>query len=176
MASLRRRGYSQFVPREGSDEPIILHLNDEEAEAEIAKQKIAELEKMQPGLRDKIIAEKKAALPSAERIALDTPDAQRTEKQRQLAFQAAEAIGVGHDEVARRITGSPERREAAKKLAKEAREHEQLAMYTNRYRSTVNFNYWNQHAKTEQGKDLRTARELIYKGDRAYADGDRLTR
>ena len=53
-------------------------------------------------------------------------------------------------------------------------EHEQLATYTNRYRSTVNFNYWKQHAKTEQGKDLRTARELIYKGDRAYADGDQV--
>ena len=158
--------------REGSDEPIILHLNEEEAEAEIAKQKIAELEKMQPGLREKIIAEKKAALPSAQRIALDTPETERTEKQRQLAFQAAEAIGVGHDEVARRITGSPERREAAKKLAKEAREHEQLSMYTNRYRSTVNFDYWNSHAKTEQGRDLLTARQLIYKGDRAYADGD----
>jgi hypothetical protein len=158
--------------REGSDEPIILHLNDEEPEAEIAKEKVAQLEKMQPGLRDKIVAEKKAALPAAQRIALDTPEKERTDKQRQLAFQAAEAIGVAHDEVARRITGSPERREAAKKLAKEAREHELLSTYTNHYRSTVNFNYWNSHAKTEQGRDLLTARQFIYKGDRAYADGD----
>jgi hypothetical protein len=158
---------------EGSDEPIILHLNDEEAEGEIAKEKVAELEKMHPGLRDELIAKKKS-LPDAERIALDTPAAQRTAKQNQLAVQAEEAIRVGHDEVARRMPGGPERREAAKKLAKEAWQHEQLAMYTNRYRSTVNFNYWNQHAKTEQGKDLRTARELIYKGDRAYADGDQI--
>jgi hypothetical protein len=159
---------------EGSDDPIILHLNDEEAEAEIAKEKVAQLEKMQPGLREKIIAEKKASLPAAQRLALAVPAAERKGKQIQLAFQAEEAIRVGHDEVARRISGPPERREAAKKLAKEAVQHELLSLYTNRYRSTVNFNYWNQHAKTEQGADLRTARQLIYKGDRAYADGDQV--
>jgi hypothetical protein len=159
---------------EGSDEPIILHLNDEEAEGEIAKEKVAQLEKMQPGLREKMNKERKKALPAAQRLALDTPPAQRTPKQAQLAFQAEEAIRVAHDEVARRISGPPERREAAKKLAKEAAQHELLAVYTNRYRSTVNFDFWNQHSKTEQGKDLRTARQLIYKGDRAYADGDQI--
>ena len=127
---------------------------------------------MQPGLREKMIAEKRAALTAAQRHALDTPAAQRTAKQNELAGQAAEAIKVTHDEVARRISGPPEKRDAAKKLAKEAIQHELLAVYTNRYRSTVNFNYWEQHAKTEQGRDLRTARQLIYKGDRAYADGD----
>jgi hypothetical protein len=160
--------------REDSDEPIILHLNDEEAEGEIAREKAAELDKMQPGLREKMIAEKKAALPAAQRLALDTPPAQRTAEQNRLVLEAEDAIRVGHDEVARRVSGGPERRDAAKKLAKEAEDHEMLAMYTNRYRSTVNFNYWNQHAKTEQGRDLLTARGLIYLGDRAYADGDQV--
>ena len=171
-----RRYGSEDIPSsfrwEDSDEPIILHLNDEEAEREIAKQKVAQLEKMQPGLRKKMIAEKRDALTPAQRLALDTPEAQRTAKQNQLASQAGEAISVTHDEVARRISGSPEKRDAAKKLAKEAIQHEMLAVYSNRYRSTVNFNYWKQHAKTEQGRDLRTARQLIYKGDRAFADGD----
>ena len=52
--------------------------------------------------------------------ALDTPAVQRTAKQNELAAQAEEAIKVGHDEVARRMPGGPERRDAAKKLAKEA--------------------------------------------------------
>ena len=52
-----------------------------------------------------MIAEKKAALPAAERIALDTPAAQRTAKQNQLAMQAEEAIRVGHDEVTRENAG-----------------------------------------------------------------------
>jgi hypothetical protein len=155
---------------EGSDDPILLHLNDEEAEREIAKQKLAELEKMQPGLREKIIAEKKKALPPAQRLALDAPAAERKGKQFELAAQAEEAIRVTHDEVARRMPLA--KRDAAKKLAKEAMQHELLALYTNRYRSTVNFNFWRDHAKTEQGKDLRTARQLIYSGDRDYANGD----
>jgi hypothetical protein len=155
---------------EGSDDPIILHLNDEEAEQDLAKQKLAELEKMQPGLRDKIIAEKKAALPPAQRLALDTPAAERNGTQFKLAAEAAEAIRVTHDEIARRMP--LQKRDAAKRLAKEAMQHEMLALYTNRYRSTVNFNFWRQHAKTEQGKDLRAARQLIYTGDRAYVNGD----
>ena len=171
-----RRYGSENIPSsykwEDSEEPVILHLNDEEAEAKIAKEKVAQLEKMQPGLREKMIAEKKAALTAAQRLALDTPAAQRTAKQNQLAGEAGEAIKVAHDEVARRISGPPEKRDAAKKLANEARDHELLSKWTNNYRSIVNFNYWRQHAKTEQGRDLRTARQLIFKGDRAYADGD----
>jgi len=158
---------------EGSDDPIVIHLNDEEAEEKAARATIAQLEKMQPGLRDKMIAEKKKDnLSDPQRLALATPPEKRTGKENELAFQATEAIKVTHDDVARKISGTTEKRDAAKKLAKEAKEHELLALYTNRYRGTVNFNYWRQHAEVEQGRGIRNARQLIYRGDRAFAVGD----
>jgi hypothetical protein len=158
--------------REGSDEPIIVHLNDEEAETKAAVEAAAKLEKMQPGLRKEILAEKRKSLTAAQRLALDTAPEKRSGNQLKLAAEAEEAVRITHDEVARRVSGSPEKRAAAKKLGREAIEHEQLAVFTNRYRATVNFNYWRQHAKTEQEKDVWTARETIYKADGAFAEND----
>jgi hypothetical protein len=160
---------SSFV-REDTGETIIVHLNDEEAEQEKAKEKAAELDKLQPGLREKMIAEKRAGLTAAQRLALDTPLEQRSLKQHELAALATDAIRVTHDELARKVP--LEKRDAAKKLAKEAKEHELLALYTNRYRTTVNFDYWRQHSKTEQEEIVWKARELIYKADLAFARGD----
>ena len=34
----------------------------------------------------------------------------------------------------------------------------------------MNFDYWRQHAKNEQGQDVIDARRFIYQGDRAYAE------
>ncbi len=87
-----------------------------------------------------------------------------------MAAQAEEAIRVTHDEVAHRITG-PQRKEAIR-LAKQAAEHEQLAMYIRRYRDVVNFLSWRQRAQAEQSPELLSARQLVYQGDRAYAEGD----
>ena len=125
---------------------------------------------MQPGLREKIIAEKKAKLTDKQRQALDTPAEKRTGKQFELAAQAEEAIQVTHDEVAHRITG-PQRKEAIR-LAKQAAEHEQLALYIRRYRDMVNFVSWRQRAQAEQTPELLAARRLVFQGDRAYAEGD----
>ena len=78
---------------------------------------VAQLEAIQPGLREKIIAEKRAKLTAAQRQALDTPAEKRTGSRFELAAQAEEAIQVTHNEVARRITG-PKRKEAAKSSPK----------------------------------------------------------
>jgi hypothetical protein len=158
--------------REDSDEPIILRLNEEEAENKAAADALAQLEKLQPGLRKKMIEEKKKTLTAAQRQALDTPLEKRSGNDFKLAAEAEDAIRVTHDEVARKVTGPAEKKAAAKKLAHEARDHEQLALYINRYRSTVNFDYWRQHAKTEQEKDVLTARQHIYQADRAFAEND----
>lgn len=154
--------------QEDGDTPIMIRLNDMEREEADAKKALAQLEAIQPGLRDSMIAEKKAALTEAQRTALDTPVEKRTGKQHEDAAKAEEAIRVTHDEVARKIAGP--RRDEAKKLAKEAAAHEQLALYIRRYRDIVNFPYWRLKAQVEQGQDLRDARKLIHEGDRAFAE------
>ncbi|MEI6376951.1 MAG: ShlB/FhaC/HecB family hemolysin secretion/activation protein, partial [bacterium] len=66
--------------REDSDEPIKIHLNDQEREEATAKALVARLDAMQPGLREKIAAEKKAKLSDKQRQALDIPPEKRTGK------------------------------------------------------------------------------------------------
>lgn len=156
--------------QENSDKPIVIRLNDQERHEANAKKALDRLEALQPGLRDELIAKKKAALTEAQREALAVPPEKRTGKQFELAAQAEQAIAVTHNEVARQIKGKT--RDEALRLAKEAVEQEQMAAYVRRYRDIVNFNFWRQRAQAEQTDELLKARQLIYQGDRAYAEGD----
>ena len=154
-----------------SDKPVMIRLNDQETEEAKAKEAIAQLDKIEPGLREKMIAEKKANLPPSQRQALDTLPEKRTGKQISLAAQAEEAIRVAHDEVARKIS-DPKRKDDAKRFAREAIEHQQLASQISSSRGIVNFVYWRRLAASEQEDSVLDARQLIKKGDRAFANGD----
>jgi hypothetical protein len=154
-----------------TDEPFMIRLNDKDKEENAAREALAELEKLQPGLRKKMSEDKKAGLTPAQRKALDMPAAKRSEREHQLAAQAEEAIQVGHDEVARKVSDA-KKKETAKRLAREAVEHELLAAQIRNSRNVVNFDYWRKHSAAEQGRDILDARQCVYKGDRALADGD----
>ena len=62
--------------------------------------------------------------------------------------------------------------EEAVKLAKEIENDETLAMYTNRERSKVNFDFWRTRARAEQTAECLAARKAIHDGDQAFAKGD----
>jgi hypothetical protein len=155
-----------------TQEPIVIRLNDEEMREKTAKEQAAKLDAIEPGLRKKMVEERRAALSPAQREALDTPPEKRTGKQYELAMQAEQSLTVSHNEVARRIKG-PKHDEAIK-LAKDAVDNEQMATYIRRYREIVNFVYWRLRAKIEQTNDMIDARRLIHQGDRAYGEGDML--
>jgi hypothetical protein len=142
-----------------------IRLNDKERLDELAEEKVAQLDALQPGLRDDIIERKRADLPAEQREALGTPDDQRTSEQWRLAAEAEQFIAVSHEEVARKVD-RPRRAEALK-LAKEAAEVETEAQMIGRYRNIVNFEYWRQHAKVEQDSDTLAARKFIYQGRQA---------
>jgi hypothetical protein len=153
-----------------TQEPIVIRLNDQEMREKTAKELVAKLDAIEPGLRQKMVEERRAALSPAQRKAFDTPPAKRTAKEAELAMQAQMSLDVTHNEVARRIKGP--RHDEAIKLAKDAAKNEQLANYINRYREIVNFVYWRLRAAVEQTDEMIEARRLIYQGDRAYAEGD----
>ena len=153
-----------------SDEWIIIRLNDEERTAAKAEKLIAQLDAIEPGLREKIVAERRAALTDKQREVLDIPPEKREGKQHQLAAEAEAAIRVTHDDVAHRITGK--KRKEAIELAKQIVLTEQNVGHIQRYRDTVAFNMWRQRADAEQTDELLTARKLVDQGDKAYAEGD----
>jgi hypothetical protein len=126
-------------------------LNDVERQDAIAKEKIAALDELAPGLRAKILEEKKAALRPRERLE-----------------NAQDKLRVTHDEVARRVTGDA--RDEARKLAREIAQHELLAEYTRREREKVNFDYWRRRAEVEQTPLMFQTRKVSYEADVARAD------
>ncbi len=149
---------------------VTIYLNDQEKEEEQAKKLVAELDALQPGLRDEIREKKRRQLTKEQLAAYETPSEKRSSEQHQLAFEAEERMGVTHEDVARQIKGAQHAK--AKKLAEEATNHEETATYISRYRETVNFVYWRLRAQMEQTDEALNARKFIYQGDRAFRDGD----
>jgi hypothetical protein len=147
-----------------------LFLNNQEKEEELAKKLTAELDAIQPGLRDEMRKKKREQLTDKQLAAYETPAEKRSPQENQLAAEAEERLKVTNEEVARRISGP--KRAQAKKLAEEIAKHEELANYINRYRDTVNFKYWRLHAEVEQTDDALNAHKFIYQGDRAFREGD----
>jgi hypothetical protein len=147
-----------------------LYLNDKEKEDELARKIVAELDALQPGLREEIREKKRRQLTKEQLEALETPPEKRNDEQNKLYYEAQERLQVTHEDVARQIKGAQHAK--AKKLAEEALKHEELATYTSRYRDTVNFLYWRLCAQLEQTEDALNARKFIYQGDQAFRDGD----
>ena len=149
---------------------VTVFLNDKEKEEELGKKIVAELDSLQPGLREEIREKKRKQLTPEQLAAYDTPLEKRTSEQQQLAYEAEQRLQVTHEDVARQIKGPQHAK--AKKLAEEAAAHEDTATYISRYRDTVNFLYWRLRAEVEQSDDALDARKFIYQGDRAFHDGD----
>lgn len=149
---------------------VTLRLNDQERHEEAARRAAAALDKVAPGVRDKIEKEKRAKLAPRQLKALETPLDKRTPEQLTLAAEAGPALQILHEEVARRVTG-PQRRQAMK-LAEEASHNEEMALYVRRERSKVNFDYWRLRAQVEQTQEALDARKAVFQGDQAYRRAD----
>ena len=149
---------------------LIVHLNDQEMHEKTARDLTDKIKAMQPGLYEKMVAEKRTTLPRTHLQALDTPAEKRTPEQTGMAAAAQNSLKIDATELARRVK-EPKRSEALK-LAKQVEERDQLAIYIRRTRPLVSYEYWKLRAEVEQTEDLLNARRLIHQGDVAYDDGD----
>jgi hypothetical protein len=151
-----------------ADTEVTLRLNDQEMYEQQVRQAGPQIDKLAPGLRAKILAEKRAKLTPAEIAACETPPEKRTPQQIKLAAAAEPQRVAANEEVARRISDSKVRREALA-LAQQASDDEKMATYVRRERSKVNFDYWRLRAEVEQDADTIAARQALYHGDQAFA-------
>jgi hypothetical protein len=149
---------------------IVIHLNDQEREEEAAHKLLTRLDALQPGLRDQLIARKRAGLTRAQKDALATPVEKRTAATYKLLGEADEATRTTDNEVARHIT-DPRKRAEGIRLADEIEKHNMMALYIRRDRDIVNFANWRLRAQVERGADLLQGRRLIYQAGVAYAEG-----
>ncbi|MGQ9503330.1 MAG: hypothetical protein ACUVQG_00335 [Thermogutta sp.] len=161
------------LPSGFEDVPIIRLYEQETLHNQVAElaQKIDELE---PGLRDKLIEERRRELTPEEREAYDTPEYDRTIRQLELVLGAEIKMKLTHEQVARRIS-DPKKRRQALELARKAMALERQATIIAHNRNIVNYDYWKRHAEIEQQPEAVAARELMYRSEQAYYNNDHIT-
>ncbi len=134
-----------------------------------------QIDAMQPGLREEMLAERRTDLTPEELAAVTTPAEQRTPLQREIAAaMQLTKLRMTHEQVARRIR-DPEKRKQALALAKKAVELERTADAIAHNRNIINYTYWRRHAEVEQTPEAVAARELMYRSEEAYHRNDHIT-
>ncbi|WP_442481776.1 hypothetical protein [Aeoliella sp. SH292] len=148
-----------------------LRLGHEAELAEIVKKLEADLEGLGPGVREQMVEEKRAKLSDEQRAALDKPMAERNEAEYNLASQAEMAIEVTDAEFIDRIAkDNPELRKQAGILARQLADERTNLIFTERYKSDANFDYWALRAEFEQTDTAVEARRKMFEAKKAFQD------
>jgi len=152
---------------------MVLRLGEQKKlEAEVNEMLLA-LDALVPGLRDKMAAEKKAALTPEEKATLDTPFDKRTTAQIDSARQIQKKIAVTDRQLAEHIGKlDPAKTKQALQLAGELEREKLRLRYTINYKAIRNYDYWHLRAKLEQTPNALAAREAMFKASRAFRQGD----
>lgn len=124
------------------------------------KEAQARFEKLAPGLREKVVAEKEAKLSPEQRAALKRPEELRDEKEMRLAYTAQTSIVTEEPEIAERV--EPAQREEAKRVAAEVMRLRVLSTEARSLRKIYNYDYWLARSEMEQTDDALLARELFF--------------
>ncbi|HLA83450.1 MAG TPA: hypothetical protein VJL29_01540 [Thermoguttaceae bacterium] len=131
-----------------------------------------ELDRLAPGVRKQLYDKRYAGLGDEYRKALKTPTAARTSEQQSLAAEAEALLLIEPREVVRHPNLPRDNRTAANAVLEKIQRVENLARVTQSYRSIVNYDYWERRADIEQMDAMLAARELVYQGGKALAEGD----
>ena len=148
----------------------MMRLEEEELYAKMTKDLTAELEAVQPGLKQSLIDAKRAKLTEAERAALDKNPDDRTADEFNLAAEAERKVAVTNTEWASNLPS--DLRSKGMDLAKRIDEADQQAKLIHRYKLIVNYDYWRLRGQLERTPEIVQARKLVYEADRAYENGD----
>jgi hypothetical protein len=152
-------------------EGFLFRLNEYEERQQRVAQLRAEIDRLAPGVRDKIRKDKAGKLSEAMRAALDKPAAERTPEEMGLAYQAEFEISVTDREV---FDQAPRESRAEMRTILEQLENDQfVAGAIGRNRQIVNFEYWRTRCEAERTKLALDARRNVYEADRLFAGGEK---
>lgn len=130
-----------------------------------------EFNEISTGVRDELVAEKRAQLPKETLAAMAVPASIRSEEQKELAMQGEEALDVTDAEIAARVAQkSPEKAGQANRLAKKIAEISDRVFLIRNNRQVSNFAYWKTRCEFEQTPDALRARELAFAGTQAFKE------
>jgi hypothetical protein len=134
-----------------------------ESEAADAQKRLEELE---PGLKQKIVDERKAKISQEDLAVLDVPGVDRTPEQHAKAAEVEAKLSVSSTDLAENMPA--EKRAEAEKLAKDVDELHRKVRSTKTSRDIVQFIYWRTRCEAECTPDAIKAREVMYDAKQAY--------
>ncbi len=139
---------------------------------ELVQKKLqAEFDGLSTGIRESILAEKKAKLSKSTLSALSVPETLRSEQQRQLVEESLSSLEVTLEEIAARVaTDLPEKAGQASRLSKRIAENNDRIFLIKNNRQVSNYDFWKVRCDFEQTADALRARELAYAARRAFKE------
>jgi hypothetical protein len=143
-----------------------VRLNEREVLEENMMTLARQLDGISPGLREKMVAEKRAQLAPIELQLLDTPIDSVTQDELPRVRELQVKTFVGNPELVDRIDDS--RREDASKLAQEISRLLQTVFVLDNERSTVNYQYWTMRCQVEKTDAALEARRLLYQAKQEF--------
>jgi len=151
-----------------------IRLGDQEQLEAEAQQLRAELESLDPGLRERLVEEKKAKLTEEERELITAPPGEIAPENQQRIYATYMKIQVSHKEVADRIKGDQSARAQEVVLQLAAKEDKIGAISHNR--DTVNFPYWRLRCQVERTPAALEARRMMHQAHGFYHNDTDLPR
>lgn len=148
---------------------VLLQLGNEAALAEEVDELNNELTELAPEAFDAFVSEREAKLTEEERAALAKPYEQRRGEEFELAAAGLEKTAYTPFDLAERIgEEEPDLRVEAAQLAADIDETQRRLKYTRSYKQTANYDYWLTRSQFEQTEDAIKARQLIFRGRKAF--------
>jgi hypothetical protein len=133
----------------------------------------AKLEALLPGVRAKLVEEKRAALTEEERQVLDLPKDKLAPEQVEKRYHAEPKLAVTDREIAERIAREePAKKNQALQLASEIERQDKVLQFTINYKRDANYDYWKTRADFEQTPNALTARARMFEARKAFRDAD----
>ncbi|MGI8982598.1 MAG: hypothetical protein ACR2FY_25480 [Pirellulaceae bacterium] len=166
--SVGHQGWTRFGNRQlPTYLGIAIQLNSLEEMQERHADIQAQLDKLAPGVRESIRKEKIAALPKREKELWDKPVEKRTPEEVMVAGSILQSmVKPSNDEVAARVPR--EKLSQARDIADQLQRLEKELDMTNRYRGTVNFDYWRARCNAEQTEEALLARKLVHDAEALF--------
>lgn len=144
--------------------------HEEELAAEVERLE-RQLDSLASDLRDEIETEKQAELTPEQREALEKPKEERSDVEWELAREAEQATEISDQEFVERLAKQePELRKEAEILARQLADQRTNLIFTQRYKSDANYDYWALRAEFEQTDTAVEARRKMFQAKQAYAD------
>jgi hypothetical protein len=162
-AEWKKLGEREFPTDHGFTIRYVDLTANQERLAELTKQ----FDALTPGLRERLLLERRAALPEDQRRAYDTPKDARTATETRLAYRAEAALSVNEAAIAE--AADTARRDEARRLAAEISLFRQKVQSIKNSRDIFNYDYWVARSDMETTEDALAARQLFY---RAVSEAD----